>query len=547
MAKEGSKSPSYKQLCEEFSWQIPQFFNFGVDVVDRWARNADGPALIWENAAGDGGSYRYSDVARLTDRLANALRARGIEKGDRVIVMLPRIPAWPISMVALLKIGAVPVPCIEMLTAADLAFRVENSEARGVICRSSQVPKFEGLTDSLSTKLAVGGAPGWDDFDRAMANAPDQLQPTVVAAEDPALMYYTSGSTGYPKGVVHSARGLYSWRVSAKYWLDLSSSDRIWCTADTGWAKAGTSVLFGPWTWGACSFLYDGPFVPSERLRLLAKHGITIFCAAGTELFRLLNEDLAAFGLRDLRRTVTAGEAVSPVIGKRWEKATGLKIAEAYGQTESLMLALNIRGEATRYGSMGLPSPGSDVDVVDEGGTRCNDDQEGVIALRLPNPQLMIGYWKDAERTRSCFVDGPDGRWYLTGDRGRRDSDGYLWFGGRDDDLIKSAAYRIGPMEVESALLTHPAVQECAVVGAPDGERGEIVKAFIVMRPGVNASEALVRELQAHAKASTAPYKYPRAIEFISELPLTPTGKIRRRALKDREIDRWARALREST
>jgi acyl-coenzyme A synthetase/AMP-(fatty) acid ligase len=531
-------SQTYKEMHAAFSWQVPEFFNFGVDVVDRKAREADDLALIWENAAGDTAAYRFSDIARLTNKLANALRARGIKKGDRLIVMLPRIPAWPISMVAALKIGAVPIPCIEMLTAGDLAFRIEHSEARGVICRASQVSKFEGLTDGLAAKLAIGAAPGWDDFDAAIEAASEQLQPATMAAEDPAVMYYTSGSTGHPKGVVHAARGLYAWRVSARYWLDLSPDDRIWCTADTGWSKAGTSILFGPWSQGACAFMFDGPFVPIERLRLLAKHRITVYCAAATELFRIVNEDVTAFELGALRRTVSSGEAVNPVIAERWERATGLKIAEAYGQTESLMLVLSIPGESIHYGSMGLPSPGSDVDVIDEHGARCADGEEGTVALGVPNPQLMLGYWKDAERTDSCFIDGPAGRWYLTGDRAYRDPHGYMWFAGRHDDVINSAGYRIGPMEVENALLGHPAVQECAVVGSPDAERGEIVKAFIVLRPDYSESDALIAELQAHAKAVTAPYKYPRAIEFIRELPRTLTGKIRRRDLKELEIRR---------
>jgi len=531
-------SERYGKLRDAFSWQVPEFFNFGVDVVDRIARTADGPALIWENEAGDSAAYRFSDIARLTDELANALRTRGIQKGDRLIVMLPRIPAWQISMVAALKIGAVPIPCIEMLTAGDLAFRIENSGARGVICRSPHVAKFEGLTDGLTAKLAIGGAPGWDDFDQALDKAPDRLQPAKVAAEDPAVMYYTSGSTGHPKGVVHAARGLYSWRVSAQYWLDLAPGDRMWCTADTGWSKAGTSILFGPWSRGACSFMFDGPFVPAERLRLLAKHRITVYCAAATELFRVLNEDVSAFDLSALRRTVSAGEAVSPVIAKRWEQATGLKIAEAYGQTETLMVVLSIPGEPVHYGSMGLPSPGSDVDVVNEHGERCADGEEGTVALSVPNPQLMLGYWKDEERTRSCFIDGPDARWYLTGDRAYRDPEGNLWFAGRNDDVINSAGYRIGPLEVENVLLTHPAVQECAVVGSPDAGRGEIVKAFIVLRPHYRGSDALIAELQAHAKAATAPYKYPRAIEFIPEMPRTLTGKTRRRDLKELEIQR---------
>lgn len=525
----------YSQIRDGFSWHVPDHFNFGIDVVDRLAREGDGLALIWENEAGKTETYRFSDIARLSNKLANALRERGIQKGDRIIIMLPRIPAWPISMIAALKIGAVPIPCVEMLTDRDIAFRLQNSEARAAICRATQVQKFDAR--QLAAQFAMGNADGWDDFDAVIQSASDKLDPALLGAEDPALMYYTSGSTGYPKGVVHAARALFAWRVSAEYWLGLGPGDRIWCTADTGWAKAGTSILFGPWSMGACTFLFDGPFVASERLRLLAKHRISVYCAPGTELFRVLDANPAAADLGALRQIVSAGEALNPVIAERWQRITPAKIAEAYGQTETLMLAITPVGQPAKFGSMGLPSPGSDVDVIDDEGRRCPNDVEGTVALRVPNPQFMVGYWRDERRTRSCLLPGPDGLWYLTGDRARRDADGYLWFAGRNDDLINSSGYRIGPMEVENALLEHPAVAECAVIGSPDEQRGEIVKAFIVLRPEHNASDALIAELQQHAKRLTAPYKYPRAIEFIDALPRTATGKIGRRALRDREIE----------
>lgn len=525
----------YEKFYNGFRWHVPAEFNFGVDVVDRIARERDGPALIAVDVNGGERRYTYSDIARLSDGLAAALRSKGVKKGDFVVVMLPRIPEWQISIVALLKLGAVPIPCIEMLTAKDVDYRVRNSGARAAICRADHAAKFDGLFDVLDVKISVGEANGWDEFADAIAQAPDSFEAAVVAAEDPAIMYYTSGSTGNPKGVLHAARGLYSWWVSAAYWLDLQPGDVIWCTADTGWSKAGTSILFGPWARGACSLFYDGPFEPGERLRLLERYKVNVYCAPATELVRVAELDVAAFDLSALRLTVSAGEAVSPVIAERWRAATGMPISEAYGQTESLMIVLNYPGETVKPGSMGRPAPGSRVEIIDEMGTILPDHEEGDIALLTPHPQLMLGYWREPDRTEKCFADGPEGRWYVTGDRGARDEDGYIWYRGRLDDIINSAGYRIGPTEVENALLDHGDVAECAAIGKPDALRGEIVKAFVVLRAGREGDAELAKNLQEHCKRLTAPYKYPREIAFVDSLPKTLTGKIRRSELRDGE------------
>ena len=528
----------YADLVRDFRWDIPETFNFGVDVVDAWAAERDGLAIVWENAAGEQASYRFSDIALLSDQLASSLRRLGVGKGDRVVVMLPRIPEWQIAMIACLKLGAVIIPCIEMLTPRDIEYRVRNSEAKAAICRAEQIGKFADVVDQVPVRVAIGGAPGWFDWQQVIASGTGTFSPETVVAEDPAIMYYTSGSTGHPKGVLHASRGLYAWRIAAFYWLDLTPEDRIWCTADTGWSKAGTSVIWGPWSCGACAFMYDGPYVPSERVRLLAKHRVTVFCASGTELNRLAAENLTNLDISALRRTISAGEAVNPIIAERWEKASGCKVSEAYGQTEALMMVLNYPSEPLRYGSMGRPQPGLDIAIVDDQGCRVADGEEGHVALKTPSPQLMLEYWKDPERTAACFVDGPDGRWYLSGDLGTRDAEGWYWYAGRSDDVINSAGYRIGPLEVENAVLEHPSVQECAVVASPDPDRGEIVKAFVVLKDGVAPSPALTKALQDHVKAITAPYKYPRAIEFVPDLPKTVTGKIRRRSLRDLEFDR---------
>ena len=524
----------YAQFHREFAWSVPERFNFGVDVVDRIAREADGPALIAVDSAGREQRFNYSDIARLTDRLAAALRAGGVRKGDFAVVMLPRIAQWQIAIVALLKLGAIPIPCIEMLTAKDLEYRVRNSGARAVICRADHVGKFAGLADMLDIRISVGAAEGWSEFDAAVDGAEKDFTAETVRAEDPAIMYYTSGSTGDPKGVLHASRGLYSWWVSAAYWLDLAPGDTIWCTADTGWSKAGTSILFGPWARGACSLFFDGGFDPAERLRLLERYKVNVYCAPATELARVAEQDVAAHDLSALRQTVSAGEAVSPAIAERWKAATGLPISEAYGQTETLMIVLNYPGETVKPGSMGRPSPGSEVAIIDAQGNVLPEGEEGDIALMTPHPQLMLGYWREPERTQGCFIDGPQGRWYVTGDRGVRDGEGYVWYRGRLDDIINSAGYRIGPAEVENALLEHGDVAECAVVGKPDEARGEIVKAFVVLREGRRGDGAMSDALKQHCKSLTAPYKYPREIEFVAELPKTLTGKIKRSQLRTR-------------
>ena len=531
-----SQRESYERFHRSFRWEVPERFNFGADVVDRIAREHDGPALIAQASTGAVRRYSFSDMSRLTSRLAGSLRKLGICKGDFVIVMLPRIPEWQISIVAVLKIGAIPIPCIEMLTTKDLAYRIRNSGAKAVICRAEHTEKFTALEDDPAVRISVGATPGWMDFQAAIDAATPDFVPETVLAEDPAIMYYTSGSTGQPKGVMHASRALYSWWVSAEYWLDLGPRDVIWCTADTGWSKAGTSILFGPWARGSCAFFYDGPFDPAQRLRLLERHRITVYCAPTTELMRVAEQDVANYDLGALRQTVSAGEAVSPVIAERWLKATSMPVSEAYGQTETLMLVLNYLGEPVKPGSMGRPSPGSTVAIIGPDGNPVVEGEEGDIALLTPNPQLMLGYWREPERTARCFVDGHHGRWYVTGDRGVSDSDGYIWYRGRIDDIINSAGYRIGPTEVENALLEHPDVAECAVVGKPDPERGEIVKAFVLPKANRRADSILARELQDHCKSLTAPYKYPREIEFIDSIPKTMTGKIRRSELRERGI-----------
>ncbi|HMA89582.1 MAG TPA: AMP-binding protein [Burkholderiales bacterium] len=511
---------SYEEIRRRFRWDVPARFNFAAEVVDAWAKDPAKLALLWCDAAGQEERYSFARVSELSRRVGSVLRAAGLAKGERCIVMLPRIPQWQLAMVGCLRVGVIPIPCIDMLTAGDLRYRVEHAGAAGVITTRENAGKFEGLS-SVKFKAAVGGAPGFLDFDDALARASEDCPAEPIAAEDPVAIYYTSGSSGPPKGVTHAARALWAWRYASRYWQDLRPSDLMWCTADTGWSKAGTAILFGPWSCGAAVLFYHGPFEPRERLALLARHRVTVFCAAATEFRRLVNEDLSAFDLSALRLSVSAGETVNPEIVRRWQTLAGVPLLDGYGQTETLMTVLNYPFMRVKPGSMGRPLPGLDAAVID-----------GQLAIGLPNPQMMLGYWNDPERTAAAKARVGGKEYWLTGDMVREDEDGYLFYEGRADDIISSAGYRIGPMEVESALIEHPAVQESAAVGKPDAERGEIVKAFVVLKAGRAATPELVRELQEHVKRVTAPYKYPREIEFVAELPKNASGKLLRRVLR---------------
>ncbi|MCC5810955.1 MAG: AMP-binding protein [Ectothiorhodospiraceae bacterium] len=526
---------SYEQASADFRWSIPEHFNFGADVVDAYAEDPHKLAMIWRNAQGEERRLTFRDISESSNRLANALNALGITRGDRVLVVLPRIPEWQISMVACLKAGIIPIPCVEMLTERDLQYRVEHAGAKAVITTAANTLKF-GFAGGKLLRFSVGEVSGWHNWETVVSAASPDYDPVRTGAEEPAIMYYTSGSSGHPKGVTHAARALYAWRVSAWHWLDLGEDDLMWCTADTGWSKAGTSILFGPWSCGTPVLFYDGPFEPQRRLAMLRDEGVTVFCAAATELRRLLDEDADPAGFPRLRLTVSAGESVNPAVVKQWSARMQTPLLDGYGQTETLMTVLNFQAMPVKPGSMGRPLPGTEALVLDDHEARPVEvGRAGRLAIRLPNPQVMLGYWNDPERSRQSItrVDGEE--YFVTGDRVLMDEDGYLFYQGRDDDLINSAGYRIGPLEVENALMEHPAVQECAAVASPDPERGEVVKAFVVLRQGYYGDATLVRTLQDHAKTLTAPYKYPRKMEFVDELPKTPTGKLRRKVLRARE------------
>jgi acyl-coenzyme A synthetase/AMP-(fatty) acid ligase len=524
---------SYDELREGFRVDVPETFNFASDVIDRWASTGL-DALISVDANGAEARLSYADVARRAGAIANLLRSLGVQKGDRVIVMLPRIPEWQLVLVACLRIGAVPIPCITMLTSGDLSYRIANSGAHAVVTTAAETEKFNEVGSEELVRIVVGeSVPGWIPLDQASNQDPTCL-PAVVAADDPAILYYTSGSTGPPKGVLHPSRSLYAWRTSAEVWLSLKPGDVMWCTADTGWSKAGTSVLFGPWSQGATVVFHDAPLDARSRFAMLERYRVQCFCATATELRRLINEDVSEFNLSSLRLTVSAGETVNPEIVERWRNVVGTPLLDGYGQTETLMTVLNYPGMPVKPGSMGRPIPGVEAGVLTSEGGIADRNCDGQLTIRLPNRQFMLGYFKDPLRTNESIANVGGSQWFLTGDSVHADSDGYLFYTGRADDMINSSGYRIGPQEIENALLQHGAVAECAVTGVPDSERGQIVKAWVVLRGDRSASDALAHELQQHVKTVTAPYKYPRAIVFVDALPKTVSGKIQRNVLRER-------------
>jgi acyl-coenzyme A synthetase/AMP-(fatty) acid ligase len=528
----------YAETARNFVLAIPETFNFGHDVVDAQAARRDKPALIWCNAQGQERHFNFSDIRRISNQYANLLTRHGLKKGDRVIVMLPRIPEWQLAIVACMKIGAIPIPCIEMLTSKDVEFRVKDSGAIAAITTSTNIDKFSRC-DALTIRVSIEEtmAAQWLPLNLSEQESTD-FSCAVLTSEEPALLYYTSGSSGHPKGVLHATRGIYTWRLSAAWWQTLVEDDIKWCTSDTGWAKAGTGILFGPWSRGSCVFFYDGKFDARERLQLLERYKISVFCAPATEFRHLVNENLAEVDLSVLRLSVSAGETVNPEIVHKWKALSGSELLDGYGQTETLMTVLNYPCLPVKPGSMGQPIPGTHFEILSDDNVILGPNQVGHLSMRLPNPQFMLGYWNNPKRTQESIRTIDDVDYWLTGDLSSRDEQGYLFYAGRSDDMISSAGYRIGPTEVENALIEHPAVTESAVVASPDAQRGEVVKAFVVLHPDYVPSEALVKTLQQHVQQHTAPYKYPRRIEFVASLPKNPSGKIMRRVLRDQEFNR---------
>ncbi len=552
MVQDSGGYSTYEEMCSNFSIEVPQFYNFGFDVIDDWAeKDRNKLAMIWRNQEGVEKKYSFRDMKNYSNQVANILLKYGIQKGDRVMLMLPRIPEWWIISIALIKLGAVMCPCPTMLTPKDIMYRLNVGKFKMVVTNLENAGKVEEVTDqcpSLSCRFLVDGdLPGWASYPvELLYPAPvshhSVSMPTAkkTKSTDPMLIYFTSGTTGEPKMVLHNHSYPLGHLITAGLWQDVTPNDLHFTYSDTGWAKCAWGKIFGQWILGACLFIYDvrGRFKATELLPLMEKYEISTFCVPPTIYRMLILADLEKFDLRELKRCISAGEPLNPEVVRVWKEGTGLTIDEGYGQTETVCCIGTFKGMVNKPGSMGRPAPGWHIELHDEDGKPVGLREEGRIAVSLnPRPVgLFVEYLGNEEANRESFVNG----FYYTGDKAYMDEDGYFWFVGRNDDIIKSSGYRIGPFEVESALLEHPAVQESAVIGSPDLIRGMIVKAFVVLAPGYEPSEKLVKDIQAFVRRTTAPYKYPRAIEFVDELPKTLSGKIKRNELRERELSRYA-------
>lgn len=533
----------YDVARSSFRLDVPERFNAAVDVVDRLAADQSSK-LALRMVSPDGSTsedYTFGDLASRSTRMGHALSDLGVGKGDRIFLMLPRVIGWYDVMLGAIKLGAIPMPGTTQLKGKDIAYRINKAGASVAVTDVDGAAVVDSIRDAcptLRTLIVMGGpAEDWVDGDAARDAAGEaSLPPDVTAASDPMLIYFTSGTTGNPKMVLHTQASYgIGHQVTARFWQDLGPDDVFWGVSDTGWAKAAWSKLFGQWTLGAAVMAWNAQGKPDfdQMLGMIVDHGVTVFCAPPTIYRNFVTRDLTRYDFAKLRHCLAAGEALNPETFHAWKAATGTEIHDGYGQTETVNLLANYPCMPIKPGSLGKPTPGFDVVVVDETGRALPPGNEGQIAVKVKPDRpvgLFVEYWQDPEATRAAHL----GDYYLTGDRAYVDEDGYFWFVSRADDVIISAGYRIGPFEVESVIMEHPAVQEVACIGVPDPERGEVVKAFVVLGPGYEPSEGLAAEIQALVKDTTAPYKYPRQVEFIAELPKTVSGKIRRVDLRAR-------------
>lgn len=537
---------SYEDFLKNFKINIPDNFNFAYDVVDELAeKDPDKIALVWCNDSGENINFTFSQLKYYSDKAANVFKSIGIKKNDSVMLVLKRRYEFWFCILALHKIGAVCIPATHLLTKKDYVYRNNAASIKMIVCVNddeviNHIEEAQKESPTLLYKALVGGSrEGWYDFNAEMEKADAHFtKPSgkdMTCNEDTCLIYFTSGTTGLPKMVRHNFTYPLGHILTAKYWQNVQDGGLHFTVADTGWAKAVWGKIYGQWICGSAVFVYDyDKFVPKNLLEVLEKYEITTFCAPPTIYRFLIKEDLSKYNLKKLKYCVIAGEPLNPEIYNQFLKATGIKLMEGYGQTECTVAIATYPWMQPRPGSMGKPSPGYHIDIINEQGDSCDVGEEGQIVIRTDKIKpvgMFEDYYRDEEKTKNVWHDGI----YYTGDMAWRDEDGYYWFVGRADDVIKSSGYRIGPFEVESALLEHPAVLETAITAVPDPIRGQIVKATVVLAKGYTPSDELKIELQEHVKKVTAPYKYPRIVEFVEELPKTISGKIRRVELREKD------------
>ncbi len=540
----------YQRFCQEefdkngvlckFRPVVPEDFNFAYDCVDYIARHQpDRRAMVWCDDLGHQRTFTFGDMSRYSNMTANLLLQNGVKRGDMVMVILKRHYQFWFTILALHKIGAVIIPATNLLTKKDVVYRVNAARVSAIVCTAdgevSQAvedgePEFYGPVQKF---LVHGGREGWLDFDRELESCSPVLERVPNKASDPMLLYFSSGTTGYPKMVIHDHSYAIAHIVTARHWHNVVPDGLHLTVADTGWGKAVWGKLYGQWLCGAGVFVYDyTKFAPKDLLQKIQQYRITTFCAPPTIYRFFIKEGMEGYDLSSLTYATTAGEALNPEVYNRFLDYTGLRLMEGFGQTETVLSLANLVNSTPKPGSMGKPSPLYHVEVVDSEGIPVSTGEVGEIVIRAdgPTPGLLMEYYQDPERTKEAWHDG----WYHTGDTVWQDEDGYFWYVGRTDDVIKASGYRIGPFEIESVLMEHPAVLECAVTGAPDPIRGTVVKATIVLMKGYQPTLELTKELQDYVKHQTAPYKYPRIVEYVEELPKTISGKIRRVAIREK-------------
>ena len=540
---------SVEDYRQNLHFIIPENFNFAYDVMDVWAaEKPNKTAMIWTNDEGREIVFTFQDFKTLSDQAASYFQTLGIGHGDKVMLILKRHYEWWVSMLALHKLGAVAIPATHMLTTNDIVYRNNRASVKAIICVGeeyvlTQVSEAMSASPTVETLVSIGPEvpSGFHDWHKEIDNAPTFVRPAHVNDnDDMLLMYFTSGTSGEPKMVAHDHLYALGHITTGAFWHNLREDSIHLTVADTGWGKAVWGKLYGQWFAGAVVFVFDHEkFTADKLLKQMEKYHITSFCAPPTVYRFMIREDFSRYDLSSLRYCCTAGEALNPAVFDKFKRLTGISLMEGFGQTETTMTLGTMPWVAPKPGSMGLPNPQYDIDILRPDGSSCEDGEKGEIVIRIGDRKpigLFQGYYRDDELTKQVWHDGI----YHTGDMAWRDQDGYYWFEGRIDDVIKSSGYRIGPFEVESALMTHPAVVECAITGVPDEIRGMVVKATVVLGAEWKnrAGDELIKELQNHVKHQTAPYKYPRIIEFVDELPKTISGKIRRVEIRERDHKR---------